>query len=162
MSKTKLPPAVVHRLMTIAVIAGLAFAFSEPVLAQTAAADITISDLANAQKAKLKDEIAKAQGLPTQQDRLTAEAQTAAARTVKTRPVSVFVPSVAVHSVYTTLNGARVVELTDGRNLFSAKTGARYGKWIITDVTDAGVTLARAGCKKKCGAGRTVAVGGAF
>lgn len=168
MSKTNLQSVAFCRLRTSAVVAGLALAFCTLASAQMPApADVTINDLANAQKAKLKDEIAKAQGLPTQQDRVAAVAQAqaqsaAAVRDVKTRSAPAIVTSVTVYGAYTLSSGSRVVELTDGRNLFLAKTGSRYGKWVISEVTDASVKITLASCKTKCGAGRTVAIGGAF
>lgn len=179
MSKIKLPPA--FRLAgAAALIAGLAFVSVQAQAANIVQAantpntpntpngsDVTIGDLANAQRAKLKDEIAKAQGLPTQQDRVAVEAQAAVAaeaqlRMVKARSAPTRSSFTTVHGTYTARNGSRVIELTDGRNLFQAKVGAQYGEWIITDVTATGVTIASAVCKKKCSPDRAVSMGGTF
>lgn len=181
MSKIKWPTASASALITTpafrlvgaaALIAGLAFVLAAPFCASaqaqtTGKSDVTISDLANAQGAKLRDEIAKAQGLPTQQDRVAVEAQAAVAaeaqlRMVKARPAPTRSSSTTVHGTYTARNGSRVIELTDGRNLFQAKVGAQYGEWIITDVTATGVTIASAVCKKKCRPDRAVSMGGTF
>lgn len=129
------------------------------------AADVTISDLAAAQKIRLNDEILKARGLPTLSEKQSADIQTAAAaasaKSLGTRSVPVRQSSFSVHGIYT--RGIdRVVELTDGRNLYVAKPGARYGSWTISTVNDLGVVIAKADCKKKCGRERQVVVGGSF
>ena len=166
-------------LTTTAVFAGLALSFSQLAQAQTVSqkfgqtvvspaastdlGEITISDLANAQKLKLKDEILKAQGLPTQQERVAAKSQPAVvAKAVKPLPTPVYEAPISVHAIYTIKKGDFIVELTDGRNLLNAKTGARFGNRVITDVTNAGVLVNRTDCKGKCDADRLVTVGGKF
>lgn len=181
MSKTKSPTASTNLtvvafsrlLTTTAMGAVLALSFSQFAPAQTvvplaAPADlgeITISDLANAQRLKLKDDISKAQGLPTQQERVAAQTQSvviANAKAVKPLPTPAYEVPISVHGIYTIKKGAFVVELTDGRNLLVARTGARFGNRLITDVTNAGVLVNRTDCKGKCDADRLVTVGGKF
>lgn len=128
--------------------------------------DITINDLANAQRAKLADEILKARGLPTQSERQTLDSQAAAAaatvRAAAPRPSQLTRSGIAVHGIYSRGSQGRIVELTDGRSLYEAKPGSKYGAWKVTEVNDLGVMIQRINCKKKCGPDRQVVVGGAF
>ena len=118
----------------------------------------TIDDLAAMQRAKINDELRKSKGLP---DSLQLAASIGQSE-IKAPPPPPPRSGLAVHSLYTMGSNKKVAELSDGLNLFLAAPGRQYGPFRIVNVNEEGITVAPAGCKKKCAPAKLIRVGGSF
>lgn len=110
----------------------------------------TLAQLADAQRAKLQQDIQSA----SNPARSSAARNPCAAKPVRVEPV------IVVHSVYSR-DMHFVAELTDGNQLVIAVPGMRFKGQQIDKIDVRGVHLkAVDGCKRACDKNRVVAVGG--
>lgn len=131
------------------------FASSHVAMAQT------IDQIADAQRAKVAEELRAATAAP-----IPAPAASAAETQIRVpseihRPAEKLRPVITVHGIYIR-DGKYVAELTDGRQLVAAAPGMRFKRMKIESIDGTGVHLQALGKCKGCASERVVAVGGAL
>jgi hypothetical protein len=116
----------------------------------------TIGDLAEAQRAKLRLELAMKNAPP-------ADAQPKEQQAVSIAPVVPEPPKLRVHALYQRAGGYWVAEITNGSQLAMPVPGMVYGKYLLEGVDGEGLHLkrvAKCGGEKSCESKRVVRLGG--
>jgi len=135
-------------------LCGVVCAFT--LVASTASAQ-TIGELAEAQRAKLRMELASKNAPP-------ADATPAPQPVVKVSPVAIEPPKLRVHSLYQR-NGHWIAEITNGSQLAIPIPGMVYGKFVLEAVDGQGLhfnRVAKCARAKACESKRLVRLGGEF
>lgn len=138
---------------TEALTSGIACALA--LMVGTASAQ-TIGELAEAQRAKLRLELAMKNAPP-------AVVPPTEQRAVDIAPVVAEPPKLRVHALYQRAGGYWVAEITNGSQLAMPIPGMVYGKYLLEAVDGQGLHLKRAAScarEKTCESKRLVGLGG--